>query len=58
MILNLVESVNFFAIWPGIAPYLCTDCDAKVIKYTIFNFPSLKAVAETHLTKLTNFRKF
>jgi hypothetical protein len=42
MILNLVESVNFFAIWPGIAPYLCTDCDAKVIKYTIFNFPSLK----------------
>jgi hypothetical protein len=29
MILNLVESVNFFAIWPGIAPYLCTDCDAR-----------------------------
>ena len=23
-----------FAIRPGIAPYLCTDCDAKVIKYT------------------------
>ena len=42
MILNLVESVNVFAIWPGIASYLCTDCDAKVIKYTIFNFPSLK----------------
>jgi hypothetical protein len=36
---NLVELVNFLAIWPGIAPYLCTDCDAKVIKYTIFNFP-------------------
>ena len=31
----------FFAIRPGIAPYLCTDCTAKVIKYTIFNFPSL-----------------
>jgi hypothetical protein len=43
MILNLEVSVNFFAIWAaGIAPYLCTDCDAKVIKYTIFNFPSLK----------------
>jgi hypothetical protein len=42
MILNLEEAVNFFAIWPGIAPYLCTACDAKVIKYTIFNFPSLK----------------
>ena len=42
MILNLVKSVNFFAIWPGIAPYLCTDCAVKVIKYTIFNFPSLK----------------
>ena len=39
MILNLEESVNFFAIWPGIAPYLCTDCAVKVIKYTIFNFP-------------------
>ena len=33
---------NFFPIWPGIAPYLCTDYAAKVIKYTIFNFPSLK----------------
>ena len=42
MILNLEESVIFFAIWPGIAPYLCTDCAVKVIKYTIFNFPSLK----------------
>jgi hypothetical protein len=42
MILNLEESVNFFAIWPGIAPYLCIDCALKVIKYTIFNFPSLK----------------
>ena len=42
MILNLEESVIFFAIWPGIAPYLCTDCAAKVIKYTIFYFPSLK----------------
>ena len=42
MILNLEESVIFFAIWPGIAPYLCADCDAKVIKYTILNFPSLK----------------
>ena len=42
MILNLEESVNFFAIWPCIAPYLCPDCAAKVIKYTIFNFPSLK----------------
>jgi hypothetical protein len=43
MILNLGESVNFFAIWPGIAPYLCNDCAVKVIKYmTILNFPSLK----------------
>ena len=42
MILNLEEWVNFFAIWPCIAPYLCIDCAAKVIKYTIFNFPSLK----------------
>ena len=42
IILNLEESVNFFAIWPGIAPYLCIDCAVKVIKYTIFNFPSLK----------------
>jgi hypothetical protein len=33
---------NFFPIWPGIAPYLCTGCAAKVIKSTIFNFPSLK----------------
>jgi hypothetical protein len=33
---------NFFPIWPGIAPYQCTDYAAKVIKYTIFNFPSLK----------------
>jgi hypothetical protein len=33
---------KFFPIWPGIAPYLCADCDAKVIKYTIFYFPSLK----------------
>ena len=39
IILNLEESVNFFAIWPGIVPYLCTDCGVKVIKYTIFNFP-------------------
>jgi hypothetical protein len=42
MILNLEELVNIFAIWPDIAPYLCTDYAAKVIKYTIFNFPSLK----------------
>jgi hypothetical protein len=43
MILNLEESVNFFAIWPGIAPYLCiNDYAVKVIKYTILNFPSLK----------------
>ena len=43
MILNLEISVNFFAIWPGIAPYLCiNDCAVKVIKYTIFNFLSLK----------------
>jgi hypothetical protein len=42
MILNLEESVNFFAIWPGIAPYLCNDCAVKVIKYSILNFPSLK----------------
>ena len=42
MILNLEESGFFFPILPGIAPYLCTDCAAKVIKYTIFNFPSLK----------------
>ena len=42
MILNLEISVNFFAIWPGVAPYLCTNCAAKVIKYTIFNFLSLK----------------
>ena len=42
IILNLEESVNFFSIWPGIAPYLCNDCAVKVIKYTIFNFPSLK----------------
>jgi hypothetical protein len=42
MILNLEESANFFAIWPSITPYLCTDCAVKVIKYTIFNFPSLK----------------
>jgi hypothetical protein len=39
MILNIG---GIGAIWPGIAPYLCTDCDAKVIKYTIFNFSSLK----------------
>ena len=39
IILNLEELVNFFAIWPGIAPYLCTDCAVKVIKYTIFNLP-------------------
>jgi hypothetical protein len=43
MILNLEESVIFFAIWPGIiAPCLCNDCAVKVIKYTILNFPSLK----------------
>ena len=42
MIVNLEESVNFFEIWPGIAPYLCNDCAVKVIKYTILNFPSLK----------------
>ena len=42
MILNLEILVNFFAIWPGIAPYLCNDCAVKVIKYTIFNFLSLK----------------
>jgi hypothetical protein len=43
MILNLEESVNFFSIWPGIAPYLCNDCAVKVFKYiNILNFPSLK----------------
>jgi hypothetical protein len=42
MILNLEISVIFFAIWPDIAPYLCTNCAVKVIKYTIFNIPSLK----------------
>jgi hypothetical protein len=33
---------KFFAIWLGIAPYLCTHCAAKVIKSIFFNFPSLK----------------
>ena len=54
MILNLEISVNFFAIWPGIAPYLCTNCAVKVVKYTIFNFPSLKG--STLWTKL-NFNQ-
>ena len=47
MTLNLEESVFFFAIWPGIAPYtyVLTACAVKVIKYTIFNFPSLKGSA-------------
>ena len=52
MILNLEKSVNFFAIWPGIAPpYICTDCAVKVIKYTIFNFPSLKGSTIVDKTK-------
>ena len=42
MSLNLEESVNFFAIWPDIAPYVYTDCAVKVIQYIMFNFPSLK----------------
>jgi hypothetical protein len=35
---------NFFCnlAWYCTLPTVCTDCDAKVIKYTIFNFPSLK----------------
>ena len=55
MILNLEESVNFFAIWPGIAPYLCTDCAVKVIKYTIFNFPSLK-ISTTNFNQHTRLQ--
>jgi hypothetical protein len=39
-ILILEQQAIFFAIWPGIAPHLCTDCAAKVIKYTIFNIIS------------------
>ena len=31
IILNLEESVNIFAIWPGIAPYLCTDCAVRAV---------------------------
>ena len=33
MILNLEESVDFFAIWPGIAPYLCTGAALTLFEW-------------------------